>query len=205
MELVAWVPCSQEFTVGVYRGPVQFILCLQAVSKKSYNFEALVTDVDNPEAGEPTPVGYRWLSLLSSAQNLRTRITTCRGLHIPWSFHCRQCCRLCQWSEKCGNLTLSRVRSIGRSRDSVVGIATSYRLDDWGIGVRVPVGSGIFSPPRRPDRLWGPPNLLFNGYRGALSPGVKRPGREADHSPPASAEVKKMWIYTSTPPYAFMA
>jgi hypothetical protein len=34
---------------------------------------------------------------------------------------------------------------------------------------------------------------------GALSPGVKRPGREADHSPPASAEVKKMWIYTSTP------
>jgi hypothetical protein len=26
-----------------------------------------------------------------------------------------------------------------------------------------------------------------------------RPGREADHSPPTSAEVKKMWIYTSTP------
>jgi hypothetical protein len=38
-----------------------------------------------------------------------------------------------------------------------------------------------------------------------LSPGVKRPGREADHLPPASTEVKKMWIYTSTPPYAFMA
>jgi hypothetical protein len=39
----------------------------------------------------------------------------------------------------------------------------------------------------------------------ALSPRVKRQEREADHSPPASAEVKKMWIYTSTPPYAFMA
>jgi hypothetical protein len=25
------------------------------------------------------------------------------------------------------------------------------------------------------------------------------------HSPLASAEVKKMWIYASTPPYAFMA
>jgi hypothetical protein len=36
-------------------------------------------------------------------------------------------------------------------------------------------------------------------------PGVKRHGREADHSPPTSAELKKMWIYTSTPPYAFMA
>jgi hypothetical protein len=40
---------------------------------------------------------------------------------------------------------------------------------------------------------------------GALSLGVKRPVREADHSPPPSAEVKKMWICTSTPPYAFMA
>jgi hypothetical protein len=40
---------------------------------------------------------------------------------------------------------------------------------------------------------------------GALSSEVKRPGREADNSPPASAEGKKMWIYTSTPPYAFMA
>jgi hypothetical protein len=39
---------------------------------------------------------------------------------------------------------------------------------------------------------------------GALSPGEKLQGREADHSPPASAEIKRMWIYTSTPPYAFM-
>jgi hypothetical protein len=84
-------------------------------------------------------------------------------------------------------------------QDSSVGIATGYGLDDRGVGVRVSVGSRIFSSPRRPDWLWG------NGYRGALSPGVKWQGREADHSSPASAEVKKMWIYTSTPPYAFMA
>jgi hypothetical protein len=38
-----------------------------------------------------------------------------------------------------------------------------------------------------------------------LSPGVKRPGRESGQSPPASAEAKKMWIYTTTPPYALMA
>jgi hypothetical protein len=31
----------------------------------------------------------------------------------------------------------------------------------------------------------------------ALSPGIKRSRREADHSPPTSAKVKKMWIYTS--------
>jgi hypothetical protein len=29
-------------------------------------------------------------------------------------------------------------------------------------------------------------------------PGLKRTGRETNHSPPASAEVKKMWLYTST-------
>jgi hypothetical protein len=52
------------------------------------------------------------------------------------------------------------------SRDSIVGIATGYGLDDRGDGVRVPVGSRIFSSPRRPDRLWGPPNGLSNGYRG---------------------------------------
>jgi hypothetical protein len=33
---------------------------------------------------------------------------------------------------------------------------------------------------------------------GGSFPGVKRPGREADHSP-TNAQVKKMWIYTSTP------
>jgi hypothetical protein len=33
-----------------------------------------------------------------------------------------------------------------------------------------------------------------------LSLGVKRPGCEAGHSPPFSAEVKNAWIYTSTLP-----
>jgi hypothetical protein len=36
-------------------------------------------------------------------------------------------------------------------------------------------------------------------------PGVKRPGREADHSPPSSAEVKNTWSCISTPKYVFMA
>jgi hypothetical protein len=42
-------------------------------------------------------------------------------------------------------------------------------------------------------------------YQMGTFSGIKRPGCDADHSPPASAEVKKIWIYTSTPPYAFMA
>jgi hypothetical protein len=33
---------------------------------------------------------------------------------------------------------------LSRSRGSVVGIATSYGLNDQGVGVRVPVGSRVF-------------------------------------------------------------
>jgi hypothetical protein len=44
--------------------------------------------------------------------------------------------------------------------------------------------------PRRPDRLWGPTQLSTQWVAENLSPRVKRPGREADHSPPSSAKVK---------------
>jgi hypothetical protein len=68
------------------------------------------------------------------------------------------------------------------------------------------VRSRIFTSPCRPDRFWVPLNLVSIGIGGLfLSLGVRRPGREVDHSPPTSAEVKKMWIYTSTPPHAFLA
>ena len=51
-----------------------------------------------------------------------------------------------------------------------------------------------FSSLKRLDRLWG---LLFEWVKGFISPGVKRPEREADHSS-CSAEVNE-WICTSTP------
>jgi hypothetical protein len=53
-----------------------------------------------------------------------------------------------------------------KSRDSAVGIEAGYGLEDQGVGVRVPVEARIFTSACRPDRLWGPPNILFNGYRG---------------------------------------
>jgi len=37
----------------------------------------------------------------------------------------------------------------------------------WTTGVWLPAEAGIlFSSPPRPDRLWGSPSLLPNGYRG---------------------------------------
>jgi len=72
-----------------------------------------------------------------------------------------------------------------RGPGSVVGIATGYGLDGpgieswWGEIFRI-----------SPDWPWGPPSLLYNGYR--IFPGGKeRPGRDADSSPPSSAVVMK--------------
>jgi len=50
----------------------------------------------------------------------------------------------------------------------------------------------------------GPTQPPIQWVTGALSLGVKRPGRKADHSLPSSTEVKNAWSYTSTPPYVFM-
>jgi hypothetical protein len=50
-----------------------------------------------------------------------------------------------------------------------------------------------------------PPILLSSRYRWAPSPGVKRPGREADHSPSSRSEVRNAWSYNFTSPYALMA
>jgi hypothetical protein len=62
----------------------------------------------------------------------------------------------------------------------------SYGLDDREVGVRVPVGTGIFSSPRlRPTQ---PPIKWISE---ALFPGVKRLGREVDHSLPTSVEFQK--------------
>jgi hypothetical protein len=75
------------------------------------------------------------------------------------------------------------------SRDASVGITTGYGLDR-GVGFRVPVGSRIISSPSRPNRFWGPHSLLSNGYKGLFPRGESGMGREADHSPPSSVQVK---------------
>jgi len=51
----------------------------------------------------------------------------------------------------------------------------------------------------------GPTESHIQRVTGALSLGLKRPGRGADHWPPSSAEIKNAWIYTSAHQYAFMA
>jgi hypothetical protein len=72
----------------------------------------------------------------------------------------------------------SNSSSSSSSSSSVVGIAADYGLGDREVRIRVSIRLRIFSSPSRSDRR------SFSG--------VKRPGREADHSPPTSVEVKKI-------------
>jgi hypothetical protein len=49
----------------------------------------------------------------------------------------------------------------------------------------------------------GPTQPCTQWIPGTLSPWAKRPGREADHLPPSSAEIKNAWSYISTLLYIF--
>jgi hypothetical protein len=77
---------------------------------------------------------------------------------------------------------------VGRSRNSSVGLALGYGLDDRGSRVRFPLGAGNFSLHHRVQNGSGFHSASYPmGTRGSF------PGGEADHSPPHSAEVKE-WV-----------
>ena len=78
----------------------------------------------------------------------------------------------------------SFIQSLCVSRDSSVGIATHH---GWAVRGSNPGRGEIFRT--RPDRPWGPPNLLYNGYR--IFPGGKTAGRDVDHPPHLAPRLKK--------------
>jgi len=81
---------------------------------------------------------------------------------------------------------------------SVVGTETGY---GWTIRESNSGWDEIFRT--YPDRPWGPPSLLYNGYQ-VFPGGKERPGRDADPSPTSSAagyERVELYIYSPYGPY----
>jgi hypothetical protein len=86
-----------------------------------------------------------------------------------------------------------------QSRDSSVGIALGYGLDDRGSRVRFPAGAGNFSLHRIQNGSGAHSASYPVGTWGSF-PGGKATGREADHSRPSSAEVKEcVELYLHSP------
>jgi hypothetical protein len=77
-----------------------------------------------------------------------------------------------------------------KSRDSSVDIALGYGLDDRGSRVRFAAGAGNFSLRHRVKNGSGPHPSSYPKGIGVLE--VKRQGRETNHSPSSSAEVKEL-------------
>jgi hypothetical protein len=73
------------------------------------------------------------------------------------------------------------------------GIALGCGLDDRGSRIRFPAGTGNFSLHHRVQNGSGDHTASYPIDTRGSSLEVKRPGREADHSPPANAEVKE-WV-----------
>jgi len=78
---------------------------------------------------------------------------------------------------------------INMSHDSSVRKVTGHCLDDW---VSIRTRDREFSPHHVKTGL-GPNQPPIQWVQGTLSLVAKRPGREADHSPPSSAEDKE-WV-----------
>jgi len=79
--------------------------------------------------------------------------------------------------------------------------ALFYGLDERGFESRQGLGIFLFTTVSRTTLKPNQPPIQWAIV--ALYLGVKRTGREADHSFPSSAEVKNVWSYTSTPQYVF--
>jgi hypothetical protein len=84
------------------------------------------------------------------------------------------------------------------NRNSSVGMALGYGLEERGSRVRFMAGAGNFS---LHHRVQNGSRALCNGYVGPflLSPGEKWPRRGGDHSPTSSTELKNAWSLPPVP------
>jgi hypothetical protein len=97
-------------------------------------------------------------------------------------FHCLEYIKfeiyLRQWRNQGSSVSIATRLRDGRPR-------FNYRQGQWWYFLLIVTASRPALEPTQPLIQW--------------VPGIKRPGCEADNSPPSSAEVKNAWSYTSVP------
>jgi hypothetical protein len=80
---------------------------------------------------------------------------------------------------------------LGKYRENLSFTFTFYQTTIRVLGFDFWWGLGIFLFATTSRTALGPSQLLIQWVPGSLSLGVKRPGREAGHSPPSSAKAKE--------------
>jgi hypothetical protein len=74
-------------------------------------------------------------------------------------------------------------------------------LPSWALrvirGSNLGRGKRFLCPPNRLNGICGLPSLQFSGYLASF-PGIKRSGRDVDHSSPSSIDIKNGWSYTAS-------
>ena len=116
-----------------------------------------------------------------SSENVRVYFRVYRSLPRSLSWWIHICYFDCMWSKVGAEVT-----------QLVLRLATG-----WTVRGSNPGKDEIFR-----TRLWGPPSLLYNGYRVSFT-GVKRPGCRGNHPPPSSAGVKErveLYLYSPCEP-----
>jgi hypothetical protein len=95
------------------------------------------------------------------------------------------------------------------SRGTSVSVVSDYGLDDRAIGFRFPAEANDFSSSLCVQINFETHLAFCTMGTGDPFPGPKeRLGRDADHSPPSSAEVeneKKLYLSTQRPPWRVLA
>jgi len=93
-----------------------------------------------------------------------------------------------------------------RSQDGAVSkVRLGPRLDNREMLIRFLAHVRDFSHLQSVQPGFEPTPPLMHSLPGYVSPTLKQPWREGEHSPGSSVKVKNAYSYTSTPPYAFMA
>jgi hypothetical protein len=79
------------------------------------------------------------------------------------------------------------------------GVPNNSKLRARAFGVWIPVEANDLSVLPTVQTDSGAHQASYSIGTGVLSPGIGRPARETDHSPPYNAGIKNDWKYTSTP------
>jgi hypothetical protein len=155
----------------------------------------------------PLPVqGFFWSGRHYKRQDIFSGIKV--QFHLVHLCHCivrliisRKMCRACSTNGGNRYILNTLVRRKGKHEGSS-SVSIESRLRTGWPGVQFPAGAvmRLFLFATTPRAALEPTQSPIHWVAGALTPGVKRPGREADHSRPSSADVTNACSYIYTPP-----